>query len=126
MRTKIAAISALLVIAANAHADIIKCSFTEPFITVTYSTNTSELTTSSFAGEGEDVSVEKAVSFQIKGPGKFELVSAKGETRMKLDLNFAGSDGMSDFDYPYHAELTTSGFIGGCSSNHLHVKKNGG
>lgn len=112
---------AALTFTTTANADIFKCSFTEPFINIQYSTTTNEMTTAQFNGEGEDVTVQKNVSFQIKGSNLFELLSADKKVLMKLNLNFKGSDGMSDTVFPYDAELMREGdsLWGGCSSNFL-------
>lgn len=99
----------------SAHGDIIKCSFTEPFYTVTYSMTQSKLTIVS-----PDATVRQTgVSFQVMGAGEFELWK-NGAAIMRLELNGAGSDGMSDSVYPYDATWTAKGNLrGGCSSNFL-------
>lgn len=116
--------AALMLFANVSHADIIKCAFTEPFITTTYSTTQSTLKIENI---GESTKVVKNVSFQIKGPGSFELVDSKGHVLQKLTLNNNGSDGMSDNVYPYEVQdLTMAGAnngIGGCSSNYLKVEQ---
>ena len=101
-------------------ADIIKCHFTEPFISTQYSTTTNELVFDS-ADSDFGLVTEKNVSFQIKGSALFELVSKDGKVLMKLTLNHKGSDGMSDVVYPYDAEYLRDGhsLFGGCSSNFL-------
>lgn len=101
-----------------AKADIIKCYFTEPFLTVTYSMTQSKLTVKDEATQ--DTYSIKAVSFQIKGPGQFELWNSSNKAIMELDLNFQGSDGMSDNIYPYTAMYLNKGIgilYGGCTSN---------
>lgn len=116
-------VAALLATSATAQADIINCSFTEPFFSLQYSTNTSELARSEYDYDTDKMVTTKTknVSFQIKGPGKFELLAANKTVLMKLDLNNNGSDGMSDRTYPYDAELLTEGnsMWGGCESNFL-------
>lgn len=107
--------------ASIAQADVIKCTFTEPFVDSTYSMTQSTLTYKSF--EQKDV-VIKNVSFQIKSAGVFELVSKQGKVLQTLTLNHQGSNGMSDTIYPYDVKdesqvmMANSGF-GGCTSNHL-------
>lgn len=113
-----------------AHADIIKCDFTEPFLDVQYSTTTNELTVSAFMGGGKDkdvVTVTKNVSFQIKSAGQFELLSKDKKVIMTLELNNKGSNGMSDTIYPFDATIMDTGeqksLQGGCESNYLRATK---
>lgn len=101
-----------------ASADVITCTFTEPFVQTTYSMTQSTLTYTE-AFENTD-KVVKNVSFQIKSAGVFELVSKSGEVLQTLTLNNNGSDGMSENVYPY--EVKSELGYGGCSSNHLPVK----
>ncbi len=113
----------------SAHADIIKCTFTEPFLDSTYSMTQQTLTydTSFMTGEDNTKTVLKNVSFQIKGAGKFELVAKNGKVLQKLNLSFNGSNGMSDGIYPYEVEDKSdvfggaNGGIGGCVSNYLKI-----
>jgi hypothetical protein len=114
-------LTAILLLASVSQADIIRCSFTEPFIDTTYSTSKSELTY-----EGSDLKKFsiKNVSFQIKSAGVFELVSKQGKVLQTLTLNHQGSNGMSDTIFPFevkdsHPIMTANGGFGGCTSNHL-------
>ncbi|MFN3453845.1 MAG: hypothetical protein ACK41T_02720 [Pseudobdellovibrio sp.] len=99
-------------------ADIIKCSFTEPFVSSTYSMTQSTLTYTDNEGTTQ---VIKNVSFQIKSAGHFELVNKQGKVLQILTIE-EGSDGMSDIIFPYSAKdnnsITHKGF-GGCTSNYL-------
>lgn len=102
----------------TASADIIKCVFTEPFVSSTYSMSQSSLTYVDFEGKTE---VIKSVSFQIREAGVFELVK-DGKVIQTLKLNNQGSDGMSDMIYPYDVKdntATTGNGYGGCESNYL-------
>jgi len=116
-------ITALLMISSISHADVIKCSFTEPFVGTVYSMTQSTLTYSDFEYKKH---VIKNVSFQIKEAGVFELVAKDGKVLQTLTLNHKGSDGMSDYVYPYDVKdssmltYANNGY-GGCSSNHLKV-----
>lgn len=97
---------------ASAQADVIKCTFTEPFISLEYS-----MTQSSLKISGADISTYtiKNVSFQIFGPGSFELWDKNKNAVVILQMDFNGSDGMSDYTYPYSASY--DGVQGGCTSN---------
>lgn len=122
---KLFATATILLLSSISHADIIKCGFTEPFVSSTYSTTQSTLTY--FEYGGHITTVLKNISFQIKGPGVFELVDNKGKVIQTLTLNNQGSDGMSDTVYPYEVKdhdmknMANSG-VGGCSSNYLKTK----
>ena len=67
--------------------------------------------------------IQNNVSFQIKGAGQFELLSADKEVLQVLSLTGAGSDGMSDRVYPYEVQdiqmglQSANGGVGGCTSN---------
>ena len=108
-----------LLITSVSQADIIRCNFTEPFVTSVYSMTQSTLFYESSEGKKQTI---KNVSFQIKSAGVFELVAKDGTILQKLILNHQGSDGMSDRLYPYDAKdsssITQHGY-GGCSSNYL-------
>ncbi len=117
----------ILFLANMAHADIIKCSFTEPFYDTEYSMAQQKLTVSDFEGTTKSI---RNVSFQIKGPGQFELWDSSGNVLQKLNLTNEGSNGMSDFVYPYEVESSdlvygsgANNGIGGCTSNFLHRKE---
>lgn len=104
-----------------AHADIINCVFTEPFVNSSYSMTQSTLTYTNFES---GKTVIKNVSFQIKSAGVFELVDKSGQVLQTLNLNGQGSDGMSDRSYPYDVKDTSmnknaNNGYGGCSSNQL-------
>jgi uncharacterized membrane protein len=109
----------ILLFQTSAHADLIKCVFSEPFVTTVYSMSQQTLTVDPTNGQ---IKVIKQVSFQIKSPGKFELVGPNGEVLQKLELNGRGSDGMSDKVYPYDvidtslSKISNNG-MGGCTSN---------
>lgn len=115
-------------VSTSAQADIIRCVFTEPFVTSVYSTSQQTLTydTSFMNKKKGSVTVFKNVSFQIKGAGKFELVAKDGKVLQSLDLTNKGSDGSSDNVFPFEVNDKTNvifenkfGVDGGCSSNYL-------
>lgn len=114
-------LTGLLFLACTSNADIIKCSFAEPFVDTTYSMSQSTLTYSEF-GEFKKI---KNVSFQIMAPGVFELVK-NGKVLQRLILNNQGSTGSSNTMYPFEVEdtslvarITANNGIGGCASNYL-------
>jgi uncharacterized membrane protein len=109
-----------VLVPATVQADIIKCSFTEPFITTVYSTNENTLKVT-YAAERQRETL-KSISFQIMKPTTFELWDAKRKVIQRLELSFRGSDGMSDRIYPYDAHWLSKNLHGGCTSNHLGVR----
>jgi uncharacterized membrane protein len=120
-------ISLALLFSASAQADIIKCVFTEPFISFEYSMTQSNLTVidpvSSYPEEKK--TVESGVSFQIKDAGVFELWDKNKNVVAELVLNYQGSDGMSDNQFPYSVKWTDKNWgtnYGGCTSNFLSVE----
>jgi hypothetical protein len=115
MRSVVAALIFALPISAK--ADIITCTFTEPFVTTVYSTTQSILTVR-YDMEGREDALRN-VSFQIINLGLFELWGPDRRPIQRLQLSFKGSDGMSDREYPYAVEWLSNGLQGGCSSLHL-------
>jgi hypothetical protein len=108
-------------VVSTADADIIRCSFTEPFVVTTYSTNTKELNISYDVETAKNKTL-KDVSLQIMGPGVFELWDDQKQVAQRLELSYTGSDGMSDFVYPYSVHWIPEDLHGGCTSNHQNRK----
>lgn len=110
-------LSTVFALPALAQADVITCTFTEPFITTTYSMVQQKLSwVDNVTGRTQ---VVRNVSFQIKGPGQFELMDANRNVLQTLNLNFKGSDGMSERNFPYEVQWSTKSLYGGCESNFL-------
>lgn len=113
-----------LIFASAGHAEIIKCVFTEPFVTTVYNMHQSTLT---YKGFDSRPTINKGVSFVIRSAGVFELVK-DGQVYQTLTLNNKGSDGMSNTVYPYEVKdagldkMANNGF-GGCSSSQLPTKE---
>jgi hypothetical protein len=122
----------VLIVTTAVQADVIKCTFTEPFVSSTYNMSTKSLTyVAAFGADGKEneTTVLEGVSFQIKDAGHFELISSYGDVLQVISLNHAGSDGMSDMVYPYEVKDSSSMFkasagIGACTSNYLKAKSN--
>ncbi len=111
-----------LFIGLNSNADVIRCQFTEPFLTTVYSMSQQTLTVT--GPEKSNNKVIRNVSFQIKEAGKFELVSKSKVVLQSLVLDKQGSDGMSDAIFPFSVTWGGEGssgaaIYGGCSSNFL-------
>lgn len=100
------------------------CTFTEPFISITWTGSTQTLTMTSpedwneatgqfepkDLGRGEFVRVGDPYAF----PPSYELRNDQGTPILKLSLNSQGSDGMSDRTYPISAEYLGLALHGGC------------
>lgn len=108
----------LLFLPLASQADIIQCTFTEPFVNSTYDTATSNLNYKSADGFSAGFA---HVSLQTKSNGIIELLSEDGKVLQTLTRDFQGSDGMSDKKYSFsvvdHTDITAKG-SGGCESSH--------
>jgi hypothetical protein len=100
-----------------ARADIIKCTYTEPGISTTYSMTQSKFTIVDHSAG--ITNVIRNVSFQILDRGRFELWNSNRRVVQRMYLNYEGSDGMSSRRYPYQGRR--GGQWGGCTSNFLHA-----
>lgn len=115
------ALAMLCCVANRAAADVIKCVFTEPFITTIYSTTQNTLTVEENSEKRTEV--VGGISLQFIAPGVFELWAQDKRPLQRLELNFGGSDGMSDNLYPYAVHWIAKDLRGGCTSNQLPMKK---
>ncbi|WP_295902102.1 hypothetical protein [uncultured Bdellovibrio sp.] len=104
----------LLAFTGAAHAESIYCSFTEPFLTVTYNSETNKITvTSPDEGSAETTG---HVTYQKGGILK---ITADGITQyLEVNLTKEGSDGMSDFVYPFEGAISNQ-LYGGCETDTL-------
>jgi hypothetical protein len=94
-------------------AETFNCVFTEPFISFTYSTANRNLILKDYDFKVKTI---RNVNLEVTGPNAFAL-KKNGVVLAKLSLDYAGSDGMSDFVYPYSVEY--EGLVGGCESSVL-------
>ncbi len=98
-------------------ADVITCSFTEPFMTTSYDSSSKRMTVT------YDVQKRRTVldrlSMQEAARGVFEFRNANGQLVLRLKRTCRGSDGMSDRTYPYEGELIAEKLYGGCASTGL-------
>ena len=76
-----------------AQADIVKCSFTEPFMTTSYDTSSQQMTVT------HDVEKRRTIFDRISmrevKPGTFEFRNADGQVLQRVERSCRGSDGMS-------------------------------
>lgn len=120
---------------AQAANEILVCAFTEPFFTVTYNATTKEVTYTGMDMYDElseefmvltlatNAKFEAVPQIDVNGEeyvyptagSQFKLLDDKGDLLVDLTLSYLGSDGMSDFIYPFDA-VHASGHVGGCYS----------
>ena len=108
-----------------AHADLIQCDFTEPFITMKFDTTTGNMEIQNF----DEVINYTNVDLTITGPTTMKLVWDNGHARInriEMTIDYKGSNGMSDHLYPYSAKYyanqdTVMPLWGGCHSKELKV-----
>ncbi len=105
-------------------AENIKCTFTEPFLTTTYNSETGKITI-------ENPDHGKAtvpVKVEFTQNGTLILSSAKISQTLEIFLIVEGSDGMSDFVYPFEGVINgydggvDGKLFGGCESDKLKKK----
>jgi hypothetical protein len=108
----------LILVPALAQADFFRCSFDGGRYRAEFETEGSRLD----IYQGPRALVSEEVSFQVLGPGNFEVWSMNRRPIVRLLLNNLGSDGRSLETYPYQAELRLPGarpILGGCYSNYI-------
>jgi hypothetical protein len=110
---KLVLLLSTIVLPGAAHADIFRCYFAKPFLTVTYSMAQQKMTT-----EGPKVRkrVFTNVRFHVRSATQFEL-KKDDKVLMSMKLSRKGSDGETYYAYPYEAMWNGKG--GGCESNFL-------
>ncbi|QLY25540.1 hypothetical protein [Bdellovibrio sp. KM01] len=110
-------IFAILLVTQAAKAEKIYCFFTEPFINLTYDSDTNQVAHSS-PGENDQTGVAQVIF--DKG-GKIQISVVGVNNTMVIDTTKTGSDGMSDFIYPFEAIINGT-LYGGCETDHLKKK----
>ena len=99
------------------NADIIKCSFTEPFMTTSYDTSLKRMTVTYDVEKRQRI--YDRISIRELRPGAFELRSVEGQILQRVERTCRGSDGMSDRVYPYSARWIPQELHGGCTSTRM-------
>lgn len=101
-----------------AYADVIKCSFTEPFIDFSYDTDSRIMR---IVGDGVDETM-KDISIEFTGVNTFNLVNKNKDAVANLVINFEGNNGMAPVIYPFEVRFHYQfEYIiwGGCESKKL-------
>lgn len=111
-------------IAQAAQTTKLECGFTEPFFNLDIDLVKKEITKTSpnweQGGEGtvsEIIATNIRLQSDLRDPlaPKYQIVGSNGAIIAHLQLDMAGSDGMSDIVYPFNIQF--DGMHGGCSSN---------
>ncbi|WP_291515911.1 hypothetical protein [Bdellovibrio sp. ArHS] len=104
----------ILFSAVSAQAESIYCTFTEPFLSVSYNSDTNKVKITSPDNGGAELNA--IVKYKQGGIIRFEV---EGLTQyLDLYLNKEGSDGMSDFIYPFEGVISEQ-LYGGCETDSL-------
>lgn len=103
-----------LLVSTAVQADVIRCSFTEPFITTSYDTASKRMMVIHDVEKRRQALI--GVSMRETARRTFEFRDAKGQVLLRVKRTCRGSDGMSDRKYPYEAELLAQKLYGGCTS----------
>ncbi|WP_413576462.1 hypothetical protein ACLVWU_00305 [Bdellovibrio sp. HCB290] len=101
----------------TARAERIYCFFTEPFFNLTYNSDTNKLTHSS-PGSADKEGVAKVI-FNKNGTILLTVIGVQGS--LLVDTTKTGSDGMSDYIYPFEG-IVNGNLYGGCETDHLKKK----
>jgi uncharacterized membrane protein len=83
----------------------IKCVFTEPFLSVTYSVPNKNLSVSIMGEEQDQVRNFSIEILTVGSPGQYIAQDFHGNQLLKFTFDGQGSDGMSDEIYPISAIL---------------------
>lgn len=115
---------------ASASAEVVHCSFTEPFFNLEIDTarktlKKTEPDWNNDAGQTVTTILSRTVAVKRLAPKvvsplveipRYQILSG-GKPVMVLELSYQGSDGMSDFVFPYATKY--DGHFGGCYSDKL-------
>ncbi len=108
---------AILLASQAAKAEKIYCYFTEPFINLTYDSDTNKMVHSS-PGSEDKVGVAQVI---FNKDGQIQITVVGIDNSLLIDTTVAGSDGMSDFIYPFEGVINGT-LYGGCETDHLKKK----
>jgi uncharacterized membrane protein len=108
---------AFLAAGAGAQAETYTCYFTEPFYMVKADTDAHTL----FVQETPGGYLKTISDVHFVSSGNFKITFSNGDEKlMTLQLTGQGSDGMSEFVYPFEAQFLSSpgptNYVGGCES----------
>lgn len=103
---------ASLLVGSSAFAESIYCTFTEPFYTITYSSDDNEITYEMMGEEPEVLTAN--VTFGKNG--KLIITDTDEKHTLEVLMTEEGDDGMSDFTYPFKGIFDYT-LYGGCETD---------
>lgn len=106
-------LSAILLLSTQVKAETFECIFTEPFVSINYSTKTEKL--GILDAVSEKLEVKENVELKFSATGALTLKA--GDEVLATITQEEGSDGMSDYVYPFSIEY--AGMIGACESTEM-------
>lgn len=102
-------------IASTASAEKIYCYYNEPSVNVIYDSDTNKLTVTAMGSDPEEL-----VGHVVFGAGILKISDTGLTHFMEVNTMKEGSDGMSDYKYPYHGTLQGKyNVVGGCETDHV-------
>jgi hypothetical protein len=104
-------LASLFLIPVSGYSEILVCHFTEPFITISYDTDTNVL---GYQSANDEISFTDIAVVKFE-KGGLEISGSDKEVKLFVDFTKEGSDGMSDVVYLY--EGRHQGLWGGCNPN---------
>lgn len=107
--------AAVLTLSHVASAESIYCTFTEPFISVSYNSDTNKVKVST----PDQGSVELTGKVTFDKGGLIHITSEGLNHKLTVNTTKEGSDGMSDFVYPFEGVINTDQIYGGCETDTL-------
>ncbi|WP_413290291.1 hypothetical protein [Bdellovibrio sp. HCB337] len=107
---------AILAMTSTASAEKIYCYFNEPSVKTTYDSDTNEFTIEALGS-----SPQTLTGHVVFGAGILKISDTGLMHFLEVNTMKEGSDGMSDFKYPYHGTLMGkySNPQGGCETDHV-------
>lgn len=110
----------------QAQADIYTCQFGNPFSSVTYDSSEKKLSTTTILGHTTDVRVFTDVSMKPLESGETALVLNDETLLISMKRTNAGSDGNTNFIYPFSAKANideNNTGDGACETDTLRAEK---
>lgn len=98
----------------NAYAETIHCSFTEPFMTISYNSDNNRIKIKSI--DTGTTEIKGSMRFQKNGVLKISLEGLS--QTLEINTNKEGSDRMSNFIYPFEGKMNDD-LYGGCETDSL-------
>lgn len=125
---------ALVLTVYQAQAETYTCYFGNPFAEITYNTNSQTLKMSETVSvqtttgilRNEKISAISNIRLQELANGDLGFISGDGQTLITMKRTNSGSDGVTNFIYPFSAQAsidTNTQGTGACETNSLRAEK---